>query len=304
MTHVFGPVPSRRLGLSLGIDLIPYKTCTYDCLYCQVGRTTLKSMDPRPFTSVKEVLTELQTRLREVTPDVITISGSGEPTLHSEVDRVISGIKALSSVKTVIITNGSLLWNEEVRRRCLGADVIMPTLSTACDKTFGIIHRPHSGLDLSVIIRGLKTLREEYGGNLFLEVFLLAGINDTEKEVEALNRVIREIAPDKVQLNTVARPPAEPEALSLDRKRLEEIKSYLGEKAEIIAGTAGRKGEGPRGTYAELVLEMASRRPVRSLDVSDALNIRPEEARALAEGLVLEGSLRSQEHLGETYYMK
>ncbi|MCP4669527.1 MAG: radical SAM protein, partial [Deltaproteobacteria bacterium] len=140
MSHVFGPVPSRRLGLSLGIDLIPAKTCTFDCLYCQVGRTTRRTLEPRPFVPVGDVAEEVEKRLQKTVPDVITLAGSGEPTLHSRIDHVIAAIKEMTKTKVAVLTNGSLFWREDVRKRVLGADVIMPTLSSAFSHTFRIIH--------------------------------------------------------------------------------------------------------------------------------------------------------------------
>ncbi|MGD8230015.1 MAG: radical SAM protein, partial [Desulfobacteraceae bacterium] len=130
MTYVFGPVPSRRLGLSLGVDLIPAKTCTYDCLYCQVGRTTQKTIQTDAFVPVQEVIDELKKRLEILTPDAVTLSGSGEPTLHAKIDQVITAIKGITDAKVAILTNGSLLGQGVVRRRVTGADIILPTLTT------------------------------------------------------------------------------------------------------------------------------------------------------------------------------
>ena len=130
MTILFGPVPSRRLGLSLGVDLIPPKTCTFDCLYCQVGRTTLKTADPKAFVPIQEVLDALRLRLGKVRPDFVTFSGSGEPTLHAQIDQAIALVKERGALRTAVLTTGSLFWRPEVRERVLQADAIMPTLST------------------------------------------------------------------------------------------------------------------------------------------------------------------------------
>ncbi|MFC1820287.1 radical SAM protein, partial [Thermodesulfobacteriota bacterium] len=241
MTYIFGPVPSRRLGLSLGIDLIPSKTCTYDCLYCQVGRTTNQTIKPEPFVRAREVLNELEEALEETTPNAITLAGSGEPTLYSELDQVISFIKEMTDTRVALLTNGSLFWNKEIRNRVSGVDIIIPTLSTVFEDTFKAIQRPHHGLNLPMILEGLKDLRRDYRGLLYLEVVLLAGFNDSEKELEALKKVIDEISPDKIQLNTVVRPPSDPRAISLDREGLENIKSLLGKKAEIIAYAPSEK---------------------------------------------------------------
>ena len=302
MAHIFGPVPSRRLGLSLGIDLIPLKTCTYNCLYCQVGKTTRQSLKVDSFVSVTEVLEELEKKLEICSPDAITLSGSGEPTLSSDIGRIISLVKERTDTKTVVLTNGSLLWRKDVRHRVSEADIIMPTVTTVYDETFRLIHEPHADLDLNTILEGLKSLRQTYKGNLFLEVVLLSGFNDSEKELEGLKGMIDQVSPDKIQLNTVVRPPSDPRAISLDMKRLEEIKSLFGEKAEIIAQTPLKHKKGKDDTVNATILEMAKRRPVRARDVANVCDIPLKEAESLIKGLAVKGVLRQQEHEGEVFY--
>jgi len=302
-SHVFGPVPSRRLGLSLGVDLIPAKTCTFDCLYCEVGRTTDKTIQTRPYVPVKEILEQLKQKLVACRPDIITLAGSGEPTLHSEIDQVIDGIKAITDTRVAVLTNGSLFWDGEVRRRVLGADIIMPTLSSAFDQTFRRIHRPHPDLDVGAIIEGLKRLRGEYHGQLLLEVVFLSGINDTEEEEEALKDVIDTICPDRIQINTVVRPPSDSRAKSLDRERLEEIRLLLGKNAEVIAATPFGK-EGLSGqSSAKSLLDTVKRRPLRAIDIVNSLDLDPDDVKDLIKGLLIKGYIRKQEHSGEIFYL-
>ncbi|MFH0845001.1 MAG: radical SAM protein [Pseudomonadota bacterium] len=303
MVYIFGPVPSRRLGLSLGVDLIPAKTCTYDCLYCQVGRTTCKTVETGPYVPIQDVLNELERKLEQKKPDTVTLAGSGEPTLHSRIDRVISFIKDRTDTKIAVLTNGSLLWKEEVRSRVSGAHILMPTLTTAFPETYSAIHRPHADLKLNMIIEGYKRLRQTYRGLLFLEVVLLAGYNDSEREIEELRRVINPISPDRIQLNTVVRPPADSMAKALDSERLEEIKNLLGPRAEIIAEAPFKKREGQSEYLATTVLEMAKRRPLRAVDVANALNIGLDETEGLIKGLLIKGAISRQEHSGEVYYL-
>jgi len=303
MTYVFGPVPSRRLGLSLGIDLIPPKTCTYDCLYCQVGRTTTQTIEPKEYAPLREVISEIERKLGKNRPNAVTLAGSGEPTLHSGLDQVIAFIKEMTGTPIVLLTNGSLFWMEAVRQRAKMADVIMPTLSSVIEDTFKTIHRPHPNLELRMVIDGLSKLRQIYKGQLHLEVVLLAGINDTDREVEGLKAVIDRICPDKIQLNTVVRPPSDSRAISLDRKRLEEIKVFFGEKAEIIAEApvlADRRGE---DFVLGDLLEMVSRRPLTSMDIAKSLNLSIEEVESLVKGLLIKGYIRQQEHSGDIYYL-
>jgi wyosine [tRNA(Phe)-imidazoG37] synthetase (radical SAM superfamily) len=302
MTYVFGPVPSRRLGLSLGIDLIPSKTCTYDCLYCQVGRTTCLTAEPELFVPTGEVIGELKDALEKIHPDTITLAGSGEPTLHSEIDQVISFIKGITSTRIALLTNGSLLWRKEIRDRVSDADIIMPTLTTVFEETFEEIHRPHRELVLPLIIDGLKELREDYEGIILLEVFLLAGINDNKKELEGIRKVIEEISPDKIQLNTVVRPPSDPRAMSLDMEQLEKIKNFFGEKAEIIAGVSSNRRAGEYDPHFKDIVEMAKRRPITASDIADVLNITPDESERILKGLLLKGAIKEQKHEREVFY--
>jgi len=303
MSHIFGPVPSRRLGLSLGVDLIPYKTCSFDCLYCEVGGTTNRTVTSEPFVPVKDILGQLEKRLKKCTPDVITLAGSGEPTLHSEIHHIISGIRELTDTRIVILTNGSLFWDEAVRKRVLGADLIMPTLSSAIPNTFQTIHRPHSDLTLDSVVYGLKQLRAEFTGLIYLEVILLAGINDSDEEINALKPLIEEIQPEKIQLNTVVRPPADPIAKALDRQRLEEIKLFLGERAEIVVDIGAAQGAAEHHAKGEEMLEMVRRRPLRVKDMANSLGLPVDEVESMVKGLLIKGYVRRQDHSGEIFYM-
>jgi wyosine [tRNA(Phe)-imidazoG37] synthetase (radical SAM superfamily) len=303
MSYVFGPVPSRRLGLSLGVDLIPAKTCTFDCLYCEVGRTTSKTIEPGPFVPLRELVDEIEKKLMKSEPDAVTLAGSGEPTLYSMIHEVIDGIKDITETKVALLTNGSLFWKEEIRKRVLKADIILPTLSSVFENTFRVIHRPHPGLDVATVIDGLERLRQEYKGLLFLEIVLLAGINDTEKELEGLKTVINRINPEKIQLNTVVRPPADKRAISLDRKRLEDIKVFLGKRAEIIAGVPVAAKKGKADTLIRDLLDMLKRRPLRSVDIENAMGLSPHDVEDLVKGLLIKGYISRQAHSGEIYYL-
>ena len=303
MSYVFGPVPSRRLGLSLGVDLIPAKTCTFDCLYCQVGRTTDKTVTRRPFVPADQVIEEVRQKLKGCTPDAITLAGSGEPTLHSEIERIIEGIQEFSDTRVVVLTNGSLFSEEPVRRAVLKADLIMPTLTSAHEATFNRIHRPHEAIRHQAVVEGLLALRREYAGQIFLETVFLAGINDTPQEVEDLKGLIAGLQPERIQLNTVVRPPADPHAKSLDRTRLEEIKLYLGTSAQIVADIPLRDVEKQTDSLARNFLEMVRRRPLRQQDAASSLGLSVEDVEDLVKGLLIKGFVRQQEHSGEIFYL-
>jgi wyosine [tRNA(Phe)-imidazoG37] synthetase (radical SAM superfamily) len=300
--YIFGPVPSRRLGLSLGVDLIPPKTCSYDCLYCQIGKTTCKAIEPSAYVPVEAVIAELDETLAKVQPDYVTFSGSGEPTLHAGLGQLIAYVKERTRAKVAVLTNGSLLYRPEVRERLLQADMVMPTLSTVREETYRAIHQPHEHLNVAGLLSGLKSLRKTFRGQLFIEVMLLAGFNDRDEEIEALRQGVLEIAPDRVQLNTVVRPPANAKAIPLDRKKLEYIKRVFGECAEIIATAPIKEKQHFQGTLSAAVLEMARRRPVTVEDVAGALDASLLEVDKTVKALVHNGELRLQTHIGKDYY--
>ena len=174
--YIYGPVPSRRLGLSLGIDIVPSKICTLDCVYCQIGRTTEKSTVRRGFFDLPAVLDELKVRLAEGgSIDYITIGGSGEPTLNSQLGALIDGIRSLTAIPVAIITNGTLLYRPDVRAECGKANLVIPSLDAGDATTFGAVNRPAPDINIEKLVSGLALFREEFSGQIWLEVFLIEG---------------------------------------------------------------------------------------------------------------------------------
>lgn len=303
MAYIFGPIPSRRLGLSLGVDIVKPKTCTFDCIYCQIGKTKFKSSERKSFIKTNQILEELRHNLINITPDTITISGSGEPTLNRDIPNIIEGIKSITRTRVAIITNGSLMWDGSVREGIKGADMILPTLSTSHEEIFKMIHRPHESLSLSKIIEGLISLRSEFDGLIYLEVMILAEINDSEQPLEALREVVEKISPDKIQLNTVVRPPSDKRARPIDIKRMEYIKDMFGSKAEVIAYETVKADKSSQEVREDEIIQMASRRPIRSVDVSHALGIDLRVVEDIINGLCKRGRLIEEIFNGEAYYM-
>jgi wyosine [tRNA(Phe)-imidazoG37] synthetase (radical SAM superfamily) len=224
--YIFGPVPSRRLGRSLGVDLVPYKTCTFDCIYCDLGRTTNKTTSRQSFVSSGEIQKELGLTLSflDQKPDFITLSGSGEPTLNTETGDIIRRIKEITAIPTAVLTNSSLLSLDEVRRNLSEADVVLPSLDAITPATFDYINRPHTSLGAKEIISGLIQFRRQYRGQIWLEILFCRGVNDGKKEIERFKEVIERIEPDRIQLNTPVRPPAEDFVFPLTLGQLEEIR--------------------------------------------------------------------------------
>lgn len=236
--YIFGPICSRRLRYSLGVDIIPLKTCSFDCVYCQLGRTRFKTLERKEYFKAGEILSELKVALSNLSPktqiDYITFSGSGEPTLNSKLGKIIRGLKKITSIPIAVITNSSLLSNKRVRDDLLLADLVLPSLDVATDDCFQKINRPHTCLRLERMIEGLKALRREFKGKLWLEVMLVKGINDKKAEVKKLIQIIESIGTDKVQLNTVVRPPTEEFALALSKEEMEKWRNFIGGNCEVI----------------------------------------------------------------------
>jgi wyosine [tRNA(Phe)-imidazoG37] synthetase (radical SAM superfamily) len=274
--YVFGPVPSRRLGRSLGIDLVPFKTCTYNCVYCQLGRTTNQTLERKAYVSIGRVLEELEEKLSilPLPPDYITLSGSGEPTLNSELRSVIGEINGLTKIPVAVLTNGSLLHLEAVRNALLGADLVIPSLDAPSPKLWKSINRPHHSLGLGQILNGLKEFRREFGGQVWLEVMLCGGMNDDPKEIHRLREAIARIGPDRIQLNTVIRPPAEEFARPLSPDQLGNVRKMLGRSAEIIPDFPQMEEKLASGAREEEIMDLLKRRPCTAEEISCALGYK------------------------------
>jgi wyosine [tRNA(Phe)-imidazoG37] synthetase (radical SAM superfamily) len=304
MKHTYGPVPSRRLGRSLGVDLVPKKICTYDCIYCQIGRTTLCTIDRKEYVPARSILRDVKQSLQDWGDkiDYIAISGSGEPTLNTAIKKVIQGIKKMTAIPVAVITNSSLLLLEEVRQALQAADVIMPSLDAVTPAVFQTINRPHPSLEIEQIIQGLAAFRGEYKGLLWLEILLCRGVNDAGEELERMQEAIRIIRPDKVQLNTVVRPGAEDYAAALSPDRLEQIKNALGADAEIIAEFEEDRHLIPSKDIEEKVIRIIKRRPETPDDLAKALGLHDLEIAKILEKLAKEGKATYRVFNQRVYY--
>jgi wyosine [tRNA(Phe)-imidazoG37] synthetase (radical SAM superfamily) len=293
MSFTYGPVPSRRLGFSLGVDLLPFKTCSFDCVYCQLGPTAKKTVRRNRYFSRREVLGEIRKILDSGKRiDHITFSGSGEPTLNKELGDIIKGIKKMTSIPVVVLTNSSLFYRSDVRKALVAADVVVPTLDAATQDTLRKVHRPHSTLHIDKIIDGLARFRREYKGKIWLEVMLVKGMNDRLSQLKKLKAVIGLVRPDKIQLNTVVRPPAEKSARALRGSELRKIQRYLGGKTEIVAEFR-KKRQPPGGkNLSESIFSAVRRRPMTLKDLALSLGESIDEIEKQACNLVQEGKIQ------------
>lgn len=302
MAHLFGPVPSRRLGRSLGVDLIPLKTCPYDCLYCEVGPTTHRTAQRFPYhTNI--IIAELEEYLRDVSqfPDVITLAGSGEPTLNRGLGRIIRTIKEVSRIPVAVLTNGALLYLPEVRQELSAADIVLPSLDAAREQTYQLINRPLPGLTLASLLDGLNAFRLKYRGQIWLEVMLLKGLNDTEEELALLRQALIKIAPEKIQLNTAVRPVVDECAQPLNRTEMEAAATFLGGPVEVVASFK-------RADVIEIpcqdqdLVEMLSRRPMTAADVAQALGLPLVEVMARLRLLEDLGRIAHDRYQNQEFY--
>jgi wyosine [tRNA(Phe)-imidazoG37] synthetase (radical SAM superfamily) len=299
--HVFGPVPSRRLGRSLGVDLVPFKTCSYDCIYCQLGRTTCRTIERKEWVPVDAVLEELKAKLT-CRPDYITLSGSGEPTLHSGLGELIGRIRTLTRVPVAVLTNGSLLGQPEVREAVALADVVLPSLDAPDPERFNAINRPHPEVTFERLVEGLIALREGFAGQYWLEIMLLAGYTDLPAQVRQLAGWVRRIRPDKVQLNTAVRPPTEEHATAVSPRRLAQLAAIFEPRAEVVAGHRGSQAPGSPSPSSEAVLTLLRRRPCTIEDVARGLSIKPAEVVKTLTGLETGGQVQHARHRGLVFY--
>jgi len=307
MKYVFGPVPSRRLGFSLGLDLVPFKTCSYNCIYCELGKTTHLTIQRLPYVSAEKILEDLNnffTNKKHPLVDFITVGGSGEPTLNVYLGDIIEGAKALGKAPVAVLTNGSLLWQEEVIKALLQADVVLPSLDAVFEESWHRINRPHPELKLDTIIQSLKDFRQQYAGQIWLEILFVKGINDTREEIEAMQMLLQEIAPDEIHLNTVARPPAESEIEPLTETELEKIRQILGSKAKIIVQFSRHiQTRSPLGNLKSRILDMLTRRPCTLKDIATASGVHINTAIKIVNELQKTGQIQTYILGDKEYYV-
>ncbi|MFH1076626.1 MAG: radical SAM protein [Pseudomonadota bacterium] len=306
MKYLFGPVPSRRIGISLGIDFFSQKTCTYDCVYCECGKTSHLSLTRKEYAPFEALASELNAYL-DARPllDYITFSGSGEPTLYSRIGEVVTFIKKKHpSYKICVITNGSLLYLEQVRSEIKDADLIIPSLDAVSHEAFVKINRPHPGLAVETIVQGLVSLGKEYKGHLWLEIFIIPGVNDTRSELDRFKIVLDIVKPEKVQLNILDRPGVEKWVKPADRKDLEKIAEYLEYEAIEIITSKGqdKKTELFYANPKDIIIQTLKRRPCTIEDLSKIVGILPKEITRYLDALIKEHHIEIETQERGTFF--
>lgn len=276
--HVYGPVRSRRLGSSLGVDVVPMKVCSYDCIYCQLGPTQTLTTERAAFFPVDEILADVERWLyTRPAPDVITLAGSGEPTLCSQLGKLIEGVKGMTHTPLALLTNGALFHRPDVRREAVRADIVLPSLDAGDEMAFRLVNRPAPGLTLDDVVRGLAEFRREYAGEIRLEVMVLGRITDTPDRIAHIARLAKRFAPDRIDFNTPVRPTFDERAVPVPPERLAELAGLFSPVAEVVAETGAPAVDASpaRTPESEEILALLLRRPCTADQVAAGLGLHP-----------------------------
>jgi wyosine [tRNA(Phe)-imidazoG37] synthetase (radical SAM superfamily) len=307
--YLFGPVPSRRLGMSLGVDLVPRKVCSLDCVYCEVGKTTKLTTDRKEYIKYDKVVEELNHYFaNNPDPDYITFSGSGEPTLNSRLGEILQYIKQKkANIPVAVLTNGTVFFEKEVRSVLLNADVVLPSLDAATESVFRKINRPEKGLTIGTYIEGLVEFRKEFKGKIWLEILILPNYNDSDEEILELKKAIELIKPDSVQLNTLDRPGTISDLQSATKEKLEHIAEVLDFKNVVIIASAPERknNEAYRDDTEAVILETITRRPCTLDDLIKILGLHINEINKYLDVLEEEDRIeRVEQNRGVFYQLK
>ena len=305
MKYIFGPVPSRRLGISLGISPIPKKTCNYSCIYCQLGRTDHLTNTRKMFFPIEEILAEFEKILvKALEFDVVTIVGEGEPTLYLGLGELISEIQKRTDKPVAVITNGALFYDLNVRMELSNADIVLPTMDAYDNASFIKINRPHGTLDFDKVSNGLRTFTEEYQGKLWVELMLIAGVNDDEESLRKYSETLRKLKYDRLYINTPVRPPAESYVKAVDHKKMNHAIDILGGIPIDLPVSLGFHSE--IKDHYEAILSIIKRHPMNQFEIEGFLNSRGcSDIGAILNDLRQDSKVASINYEGyETYRLK
>lgn len=297
--YVFGPVPSRRLGRSLGVSPIPAKTCSFSCVYCQLGQTRRTQIQRKPFAPRQDILNEICKISRQSAPDFITFAGDGEPTLCLDLGWLIRQTKAQTSTPVAVITNSSLLNRMDVRQDLASADVLLPSLDAADEAAFKAINRPHSAVDFDAIIEGLVKLRQQAAGQIWLEIMLVKGINDTSDDFHRMKAIVARIKPDRIYFMTPTRPPAERWVEPVDSKTVLQAQKIIGDATPLIDVESDDLDLATYPNARHAILDVIHRHPLR-VDQAKIIAAHFAQAQAL-DHMIQNGILVPVEYQGQMY---
>jgi wyosine [tRNA(Phe)-imidazoG37] synthetase (radical SAM superfamily) len=305
----FGPIPSRRLGHSLGINNIPPKVCTYSCVYCQLGRTDKMGAERGAFFQTEEILRAVTAKVEQVRRageaiDFLTFVPDGEPTLDIHLGREIELLKALG-IKIAVITNSSLIWRTDVRADLMKADWISLKLDSVQERIWRDIDRPHRALSLDSILRGMLAFREAYRGELVTETMLVGGLNDRDEELRGVADFLVRLRPDRAYLSIPIRPPAEEWVSAPPEETVNRAYQILSERVKRVECLVGYEGNAFAftGDVEDDILSITAVHPMREEAVS-ALLARAKADWSVIRKLITAGQLKEAEYEGKKFYMR
>jgi wyosine [tRNA(Phe)-imidazoG37] synthetase (radical SAM superfamily) len=306
MRHVFGPVPSRRLGRSLGIDPTPLKTCNWNCVYCQLGRTTPLTNERRNYIPAAEIVEEVEQALRAHRPgeiDWVTFIGSGEPTLHASLGWMIRKVKTLTSIPVAVVTNGSLLYHPEVREELTVADAVLPSLDAGTASLYRAVNRPHPECSFERLVHGLIDFRASYRGKLWVEVMLVQRLNDTEAALKRVVEVLSQVRPDEIHVSSPVRPPAELWVEPPTEEGLARATAILGETARVVGIAPGCFDLSGFNNVVEAVMAIISRHPMEEGELIRTLHRwAPSQLTETLAELAADGSVQVVNRHGNRFW--
>lgn len=310
--HLFGPVMSRRLGVSLGVDLIPYKYCPLNCVYCEVQRTTHHTLTRQEFFPLEEIVSELDDALKNSPHlDYITFSGAGEPTLYSRIGEIIQYIKTHHpGYKLALITNSVLLGDQHVLQEIKACDIALPSLDAVSQDVFEKVNRPLAGVSAASLVQGLIEFRKSFAGIIWLEVFIIPGVNDHDEELQRISDAIAQIKPERVQINSLDRPGTEDWVTAASLKTLQRIEKFFAQRldstVEIIAKVSyDRSAESLDDEAVGQIKAIITRRPSTAEDLSKSLELHINEVSKILRQLSSEGLVKvARQERGVFYQWK
>ncbi|MFH2122870.1 MAG: radical SAM protein [Pseudomonadota bacterium] len=319
MKYLFGPVYSRRLGHSLGIDLLPPKICSLNCVYCEVGPTTELTCERKEYVPTEEILREIDQVLVKGTGgrpvDVFTLTAMGEPTLHTGLGEIIAYLKEKTDKPVAVLTNGTLFFDPQVRAELSAADIVIPSLDAARQESFDRVNQPAAAVNLEQVIEGLVLFSREFRGKLWLEILLVRDMNDSFEDLVALQQAVQKIHPARIQLNTVARPPMDGRARPVTREVMEQAASMLadgydGQVDVLVDFQAIEKNEYGKEkqlqmTLVEDIAALLQRRPCPIEEIDKALHVQDlEMTRACVQVLVEAGRIEKKLYNDKEFYQQ
>ena len=307
--RIYGPVPSRRFGLSLGIDIVPHKTCTFDCIYCQLGPTDQLVCEREDFYDVDGVMADVAEALDDgPMPDVITLAGSGDPSVYSSLGDLIDRLKATYKIPILLITNSALLWQKEAAAAAMKADILAPSLDAGDPETYKEVNLPHPSITFEMVVEGLRQVTHAFPGEVRLEIMLVKDVNDSEESLRAIAEIVKTLKFDSIDVNTPVRPPVpERGAVPCDEDTLKRALELFGPKASAIGTFEPKKilSERAQRSFSDQdkdIKETLARRPCTVEDIVASLHLHRQEVIKSLERLKSAGFIEERPGATQTYY--